>query len=289
MGWRIHALYPNPYYVASVASGPYDYSQPINTASPPAEQSVTNPAMALFDAGRAAFQQGDYMGALQQTNDALAKIPDDTTLHEFRALCLFALGRYDDAAATLYAVLSVGPGWDWTTLISLYPNVETYTTQLRALESYCDTHRDSVTGRFVLAYQYLTQGHNDAAVVILKQVVALKPSDTLSSKLLRQLDPPPAAPATAGAAPASAPSATETAPPQGASIAGTWSASPSADTTIALSVQPGGEFTWKVSQKGKTQQFLRRAAPRSARAYSRSPRTRAPRWLAAWTGRIPPT
>ena len=45
---------------------------------------------------------------------------------------LFALKRYDEAAAALYAVLSVGPGWDWTTLISLYADPETYTQQLRA-------------------------------------------------------------------------------------------------------------------------------------------------------------
>ncbi len=110
------------------------------------------------------------------------------------------LGRYDEAAATLYAVLSVGPGWDWTTLISLYPGVDVYTTQLRALEDYCDTHSDAATARFVLAYHYLTEGHTDAAVSVLKQVVALKPNDTLSAKLLRQLAPPKETPSTATAA-----------------------------------------------------------------------------------------
>ena len=59
-------------------------------------------------------------------------MPNDPTLHEFRRLVLFALDRYDEAAAALYAVLSVGPGWDWTTLISLYGDPETYTQQLRA-------------------------------------------------------------------------------------------------------------------------------------------------------------
>ena len=97
--------------------------------------------MALFDAGRASFQQGNYTDALQQADAALAKLPNDTTLHEFRALCLFALGRYDEAAAALYAVLSVGPGWDWTTLIGLYPDVDVYTAQLRALEDYCRATR----------------------------------------------------------------------------------------------------------------------------------------------------
>jgi hypothetical protein len=33
-------------------------------------------------------------------------------------------------------VLSVGPGWDWTTLIGLYPSIDVYTTQLRALEDF---------------------------------------------------------------------------------------------------------------------------------------------------------
>jgi hypothetical protein len=254
--------YSNPYdYGAGsvgagqpVMSAPYDYSQPIDTTSAPADAAVANPAMALFDAGRASFRQGDYAGALKQTDEALATLPNDTTLHEFRALCLFALGRYDEAAATLYAVLSVGPGWDWTTLISLYPGVDVYTTQLRALEDYCTSHPESATGRFVLAYHYLTQGHTTSAVEVLKQVVALKPGDTLSAKLLRQLDPPgnPTAPA---AVPTSTPTPIDTTPPQGASIAGTWSARPADDTAIALTVQPTGAFTWQVTRKGKQQQF----------------------------------
>jgi tetratricopeptide (TPR) repeat protein len=247
--------YVNPYYdyaaTAAVAT-PYDYSQPIDTTAAPAEGSVTDPAMALFDAARAGFQQGDFAAALKQTDEALSKLPNDTTLHEFRALCLFAMGRYDEAAGTLYAVLAVGPGWDWTTLISLYPNVEVYTTQLRALEEYCKSHTDSATGRFVLAYHYLTQGHTDAAVLMLKGVVKLKPQDSLSSKLIRQLD----APSDQAAAPtATAPSAADTNPPEGASIEGTWNASPAADTSIALSIKPGGPFTWQVTQKGRKQEF----------------------------------
>ncbi|WP_435006118.1 tetratricopeptide repeat protein [Tundrisphaera lichenicola] len=243
----------NPYYGTNtviVGAAPYDYSQPIDTTVPAAGSDVADPAMALFDAGRASFLQGDYETALQQTNDALAKLPNDTTLHEFRALCLFALGRYDDAAATLYAVLAVGPGWDWTTLISLYPNVEIYTTQQRALEDYCIAHPDSSSSRFVLAYHYLTQGHIEAAVRILKQVVALNPSDTLSLKLLRQLDAPKEQPATTPE-----PVVADATPPQGASIEGNWIANPSADTAIALSIQPGGQFEWKATEKGVTRDF----------------------------------
>src|SRR5262249_8196513 len=155
------------------------YSQPIDTLSAPPADMVTDPAMASFDAARQSFQQGNYDQALQQVNDVLSKVPNDTTLHQFRGICLFALQRYDESAAALYAVLSVGPGWDWTTLISLYPNVEVYTDQLRALEADCGAHGQSASPRFVLSYLYLTEGHTEAAVNILKQVVALNPSDTL--------------------------------------------------------------------------------------------------------------
>jgi tetratricopeptide (TPR) repeat protein len=254
-----YSPYFNPYYAAGavvaaqpVAAGPYDYSQPINTTSAPVADTVANPAMSSFDTARQSFSQGQFDQALQQTNDALTKLPNDTDIQEFRALCLFALGRYDDAAATLYAVLSVGPGWDWTTLISLYSDPNTYTAQLRALEDYCIANRQSASARFVLSYQYLTEGQTQAAVNILKQVVTLKPSDTLSAKLLGQLDPTQDKPV--AAAPPAA-TAAETAPPQGATIAGTWSAQPSADAAIALTVQPGGQFTWSVTRKGQQQQF----------------------------------
>ena len=87
---------------------------------------------------------------------------------------------------------------------------------------------------------------------MLRRVVALKPSDTLSAKLLRQLDPSQDKPATATSPPPPRPTRLRRA---GASIAGTWKAQPAAGTAIALTVQPGGEFAWQVTQNGKTQQF----------------------------------
>ena len=69
---------------------------------------------------------------------------------------MFAQGKYKEAAAGLYSVLSVGPGWDWTTMCSLYPNVEVYTKQLRALEAAVKQNPQANDARFVLAYHYLT-------------------------------------------------------------------------------------------------------------------------------------
>jgi tetratricopeptide (TPR) repeat protein len=252
--------YSNPYYYAGYDSQgaggvPYDYSQPINTLTASPGESV-NDAELLFGAARDAFKQGNYELALQQANEVLTKTPSDTALHEFRALCLSVLGRYDEAATTLYAVLAVGPGWDWPTMIGLYPNIDVYTTHLRALEAYCKANPQSATGRFVLAYNYVTEGYLEAAAKSLKRVVALKPSDTLSAKLLEQLEAAqknkpgdPAAPPPQVQVPANV------APPEGATISGTWNAEPSTDTSVSLTIEQGGAFTWHVTQKGKTQQF----------------------------------
>ncbi len=80
--------------------------------------------MALFDAARRSFQQSNYADAHGNTNDALAKLPGGarpcTKVPRRLSICSWA--RYDESAtASRYAVLSVGPGWDWTTLIGLYP------------------------------------------------------------------------------------------------------------------------------------------------------------------------
>jgi tetratricopeptide (TPR) repeat protein len=182
-------------------------------------------------------------------------------LHEFRGLVLFALYRYDDAAAPLYAVLSVGPGWDWQTLAGLYSNVSVYTEQLRALETYCRLNPRSASARFVLAYLYLTQGNSDVAVDQLKRVVALQPKDTIAARLIQQLDKT-SAPAGAGVAsqplaqppaPGLAPTihAVPNVPAREGHLDGTWTAQPDPETTITLSFLDQGQFTWKVTHEGQ--------------------------------------
>ena len=146
------------------------------------------PRLAKFDSPGAAFGTATTPGT-QLTDEALKVLPNDATLHEFRALVLFAVGKYDLAAGPLYAVLSVGPGWDWTTMAGLYPNIDVYTSQLRKLEAFISANPTSTAGRFVLAYHYLTQGHTDAAVGQFKEVVALAPQDTLSAQLVKQFSP----------------------------------------------------------------------------------------------------
>ncbi len=148
--------YYNPYCteVIVVENTPIDYSRPIVVAAPAAQMSVasadTSAAQAqaaqYLDAARSAFTRGDYQTAMTQANLAIARRPNDALPHEFRALVLFATRQYKPAAAAIYAVLSVGPGWDWPTLISLYPNPDVYTAQLRALEQYRNEHLSFARG-----------------------------------------------------------------------------------------------------------------------------------------------
>jgi hypothetical protein len=251
--------YYNPYCTGPVVDGSatIDYSQPIVVAQAPAAPAgapagltAEEQATPLLDAARNAFLQGDYKTALAQVDQAIAQVPNDTVLHEFRGLVLFALGRYKEAAAADYAVLSAGPGWDWTTLSSFYPNVDVYTEQLRALEHYAQSHPEEAAARFLLADHYLTCGYSDAAAAQLKEVVRLNPKDQLSAQLLHSIfvsditEPaapgPPAAPAR---------------PVDAAGLVGNWTATRADSAAIKLALGGDGKFTWAVDQNGKPQQF----------------------------------
>ncbi len=249
--------YANPYCDATtVAESPaIDYSQPIitTTALPEADSSAATAAVSDSDQARNAFYSGDYAGALKALDTALSKTPSDVVLHEFRALCLFALHRYKEAAGTLYAVLSVGPGWDWTTMSGLYPNVDVYTQQLRALEDSVRANRDSPDARFVLAYHYMTAGHQDAAGRQLKEVLRLAPKDQLSRQLLRMISPSDSTPSDTTATP----SKTDTEPKRTAptDITGDWKATATGGGTVELSLGKDSRFTWKVTRPSKSQSF----------------------------------
>jgi hypothetical protein len=253
-----YSAYSNPYTSGMVGGGgsvqpgnqlqpagapQYDYSQPLNTVAAPPDQTAADQASAAVAQAREAFKAGDYSTALQLTQQALGQMPNDTTLHEFLGLVLFAQGSFEQAAAPLYAVLSVGPGWDWTTLSANYPDNDTYTRQLRGLEAYVRANPKSAKAQFVLAYHYISQGHGDAAIQVLENVVALQPNDTLSPQLLSKLRPASASPVAA------------TAPSQAQAfdagkLTGTWVAQPQ-NAKITLTIKGDGTFDWAVEPAGK--------------------------------------
>jgi len=264
--------YVNPYYsampAAVVASSPYDYSQPvIITNSIPADapaagadptsaqQPVTtepaaaaSPADAAVDAALSAFKAGDYAGALAGFDKALAISPKDSVIHEVRALALFALGRYTEAAAALNAVLATAPGMDWTTMSNIYGSVDAYTGHLRTLEAFCRAHPDDAAAQFVLAYHYLVGGHTDLAATALKTVVSEQPGDVVAKRLLEAITPPAAERQPPSSDPGTAPTA-EAALPE-IDLVGTWKATSGSDT-IELTVTAESAFTWKATPDGK--------------------------------------
>ena len=278
-GWALNSVgymfgtsgYINPYYDAAYSSAaPYDYSQPIVMYSEPVEApapvsqataeaaplppGVSQEALNQFEQARSASGQGDYKQALGLANQALKSMPSDATLHEFRAMCLFALGQYREAAATLNAVLAVGPGWDWTTMASLYPDVEVYTAQLRKLEAYVKANPTAADARFVLAYHYLTTDSAEAAARQLSYVVNSMPNDAVAKQLYDMLTYKSSGEVKPKPEPTS---------PTGPKVAveglvGTWKAKGPSNSGFEMTLTKEGGFTWKYSQD-KKQQVVRGA------------------------------
>ena len=258
-------LYPDQTLVADDGGvpGPDAAGLADNSAGPnmPPEQQQ---AMQIFAGAREQFTAGDYAGALSAINNAIQIDANDPVMHEFRALCLFAQGNYRDAAAAMYAVLSGGPGWDWTTEAGLYPSIAIYTKQLRALEQYSRENPQAADARFLLAYQYMLTGHNDAAGAELKQVVALQPNDTLASQLLKLIggptdDSPPSGPLP-GSAPGTSPVTSPAAPPAGkpvdaSTLVGNWTATRPDGSKVQMDLTSGKKFSWRFDQDGKPQEM----------------------------------
>ena len=254
--------YYNPYCteVIVVDRTTIDYSQPIVLAAPrppaygaPAAANAPPPeseASRLLDASRTAFARGDYQQAMGLVNQAIAKKPNDPVPHEFRALVLFATRQYKPAAAAIYAVLSVGPGWDWATLCSFYPDPNVYTAQLRALEQYGHDNPTLPEARFLLAYHYMSCGYNEQAAAQLKEVVRLSPKDQLSAQLLAGLSG-----AKANPPPASAQPTAPALPVNAGSLVGDWKASRPEGASFAFNLSPDMTYRWQYTQNGKAQQF----------------------------------
>jgi len=158
--------------------------------APPTDDPAVTAANEHFDAARKAFKEGQYSQAQEQAEKAIESLPSDATLHEFRALTLFAQKKYKEAAATLYAVLSAGPGWDRKTMGGLYPDWDTYMGQFSDLERFVKDHPDDGSAHFLLAYHQLVLANKDQAVAQLKDVVRLVPKDQLSAALLKALTQP---------------------------------------------------------------------------------------------------
>ena len=160
----------------------------------------------------------------------------------------------------LYAVLSVGPGWDWTTMSSLYPSVDVYTKQLRALEDYVQAIRECAGRTFCAGYQYMTEPDTQPPQQRqFEQVVKLAPNDQVSRQLLAMINSPDSSTdvsAGGDSRPLRLPRPTDAQLTAPTNITGAWRATPpTGGGTIDLSLGRDGRFTWKYARPDKTQSF----------------------------------
>ncbi|MDB5389002.1 MAG: hypothetical protein JWM11_4648 [Planctomycetaceae bacterium] len=250
--------YYNPYYApVSTQIVVYDYSRPIPvvTTAPagasPTDSGLPPPVNPTFDAARQAFREGDYATALSGVDLAIEANPADAVFHEFRALVLFARHDYRKAAVTLHSLLSIGPGWDWTTMSSLYADPFVYSEQLQALEKYTQTHPQAAYAHFVLGYHYMIGGHKAESVVQLQQVAELLPNDRLARELVLMVKGPPrqAVANDNSVQPMPDPTPAEpvpAAPPIDKTLLpGEWQAARPDGSKFSLSLTEDGKFRWK--------------------------------------------
>lgn len=289
VGYGYGATYVNPYYtvpattvaVPTAQVAPYDYSQPVivnnyvtteNTSqgsqaessaaggtSTATQSQETNPAFQKFDDGLALFKTGKYPDSLNTFSSALKDMPGDPVIHEVRALALFAIGDYAQAAAALNSLLASAPGMDWTTLSGLYGNVDDYTNQLRKLEAHCKANPKDAAAHFVLAYHYLVIGSKDSAINALKVVVANQPQDVTAKRMLDALSPPEPKTDSATQARSAEPvvAQADSKPPEGdakpepeTDLVGTWIAT-AGKSSIELLITEDSKFTWKATEADK--------------------------------------
>lgn len=248
-----HVFY-NPFPAPPIIRGGttiINYSTPITVVAgqlPPGESAVEeaadDKANEAMEASLAAFQKGDFAAALASVDIALAIVPGDPALHEYRALIFFALGRFNDAAGVLNSVLASGPGWDWTTMTGLFDSQYTYTKLLRKLEDYTDDNPDSAAAHFVLGYHYLVLGHLEYAVELFDRVVVLEPRDTVSVQLRNLIKDSITSEEEVPE------EQTVTAPVDPDKLVGTW-VSKRGEGIIKLVLTEDGKFTWTFDKGDK--------------------------------------
>jgi tetratricopeptide (TPR) repeat protein len=198
----------------------------------------------------ASFKKGEYLTALEGVNLAIAESPGDGAFHEYRALILFALARYGEAAGVLHPLLVSSPGWDWSTMIQLYGNTDDYTAQLRKLEDYTKANSESASSQFLLGYHYMVCTYLDQAETAFAKAAELMPADKVASQMA----------ALAGASTSSGETDTAgteetTVSPELQSITeldqilGSWESDNGENGVVTLSLTDAGTFTWTFEGK----------------------------------------
>jgi tetratricopeptide (TPR) repeat protein len=181
-----HDVYNDYQDASGPPAAPYSDSYPPaveggpEAAPPPPAAGGEDP---FYAQAAAAFSAGDYEKAIRLANHALVDAPKDARTHQLLSLAMFAQGDYRGAAIEAHPAISLGPIGNWAGIQALYNSPDTYSTQLRALESYVVSHPKAADAHFLLGYQYLILGHADAAKYQFQAARRLTPDDALAATL----------------------------------------------------------------------------------------------------------
>jgi len=271
VGWGLGKLifdsgyqtYSNPYPaqpVQTVYKTEVSYQEPITTvaeqtapADEAAAEKMAESSESYIEKSQEAFKTNDYLAALDYANKAVGESPGDGALHEYRALVLFALGKFGEAAGVLNPVLVGSPGWDWTTMIKVYDAQETYVKQLQALENYVRGNDGSADGHFLLGYHYMVCGHLENAADQFEAAVKIQPADTVSKQLGELARSSTTSGDDAESEPAEEESdpATDLKPVDSSKLPGSWVSDKGDEGKVTLSLKDDGKFEWTYSREGK--------------------------------------
>lgn len=240
--------YPAPPVQSTRSNTTITYTQPVSVvaaALPPGDEATAEIAETqsneALERSRTAFRQGDYVSASKAVDEAIGHTPGDVTLHEYRALVLFALGKFADAAGVLNPVLASGPGWSWETMIAFYNGSEAYNDQLARLEDFVTGSPEKADARFLLGYHYMVCGYMDKSYEQFAKASELQPADSISRQL-RDL--------TRSSIPDDGEADEETEPPARPEpvpvdkLVGSWVSDRGADGKVTFTMTEDGNYTW---------------------------------------------
>ncbi|MBK1827563.1 tetratricopeptide repeat protein [Haloferula rosea] len=269
VGWGLGKLifdsgyqsYSNPYPVQPVQTiykTEVTYQEPITTVAEqtaPTDESTAEKmaenSESFIEKSQQAFKTNDFLTALDYANKAVAESPGDGALHEYRALVLFALGKFGEAAGVLNPVLVGSPGWDWTTMITVYDTQETYVKQLQALENYVKGNDGSADGHFLLGYHYMVCGHLENAADQFEAAVKIQPADTVSKQLAELARSSTASGEEDDTDTEDLGDVPEPKPVDAEKLPGSWVSDKGEEGKVTLSLKDDGKFEWTFSRKGK--------------------------------------
>jgi tetratricopeptide (TPR) repeat protein len=160
----------------------------VTAGYPPEASELTGDGLRYYNAGRQAFQSGDFSNAMRLASHAGVEAPQNARVHELMSLALLGAADYRSAATEAHAALALGTIADWPALLSYFNSAEKYSSQLRTLEKYVGDNPGSAPARFLLGYHYLMTNHRDEAKKQLTEALKLTPKDKLAAHLVGQLE-----------------------------------------------------------------------------------------------------